>query len=85
MTLFDLVEDDQKSEFEIKLPDVGEYAKETNLAFEKVLGIYISGHPLEAYEGHGRGIFPPQRRIFSRTKKPDARSPGRGKSRSSAG
>ena len=51
MTLFDLVEDDQKSEFEIKLPDVGEYAKETSLAFEKeVLGIYISGHPLEAYE-----------------------------------
>ena len=51
MTLFDLVEDDQKSEFEIKLPDVGEYAKETSLAFEKeVLGIYISGLPLEAYE-----------------------------------
>ena len=51
MTLFDLVEDDQKSDFEIKLPDVGEYAKETSLAFEKeVLGIYISGHPLEAYE-----------------------------------
>lgn len=51
MTLFDLVDDDQKSEFEIKLPDVGEYAKETSLAFEKeVLGIYISGHPLEAYE-----------------------------------
>ena len=51
MTLFDLVDDDQKSDFEIKLPDVGEYAKETSLAFEKeVLGIYISGHPLEAYE-----------------------------------
>ena len=51
MTLFDLVEDDQKSDFEIKLPDVGEYAKETSLAFEKeVLGVYISGHPLEAYE-----------------------------------
>ena len=51
MTLFDLVEDDQKSEFEIKLPDVGEYAKETSLAFEKeVLGFFISGPPLEAYE-----------------------------------
>ncbi len=51
MTLFDLVDDEQKSEFEIKLPNVGEYAKETSLAFEKeVLGVYISGHPLEAYE-----------------------------------
>lgn len=51
MTLFDLVGEDQKSDFEIKLPNVGEYAKETSLAFEKeVLGIYISGHPLEAYE-----------------------------------
>lgn len=51
MTLFDLVDEEQKSEFEIKLPDVGEYTKETKLAFEKeVLGIYISGHPLEEYE-----------------------------------
>lgn len=51
MTLFDLVSDDQKSEFEIRLPDVGEYTKENLLAFEKeVLGIYISGHPLEEYE-----------------------------------
>lgn len=51
MTLFDLVDEDQKSEFEIKLPDVGEYSKENLLAFEKeVLGIYISGHPLEEYE-----------------------------------
>ena len=51
MTLFDLVGEDQKSEFEIRLPNVGEYAKENLLAFEKeVLGIYISGHPLEEYE-----------------------------------
>lgn len=51
MTLFDLVDDEQKCDFEIKLPDVGEYAKETSLAFEKeVLGVYISGHPLEEYE-----------------------------------
>mgnify|MGYP003276991727 FL=1 len=51
MTLFDLVDDEQKSEFEIKLPDVGEYSKENLLAFEKeVLGIYISGHPLDEYE-----------------------------------
>lgn len=51
MTLFDMVDDEQKSEFEIRLPDVGEYSKENRLAFEKeVLGIYISGHPLEEYE-----------------------------------
>lgn len=51
MSLFDLVGEEQKSEFQIKLPDVGEYAKENLLAFEKeVLGIYISGHPLDEYE-----------------------------------
>ena len=51
MSLFDIVDEDQKQEFEITLPDVGEYQKETMLAFEKeVLGIYISGHPLEEYE-----------------------------------
>ena len=51
MSLFDFVEDDQKQEFQIKLPDVGEYDKETMFALEKeVLGIYVSGHPLEEYE-----------------------------------
>ena len=51
MSLFDLVEDDKKEEFDIKLPDVGEYTKEMILAFEKeVLGIYVSGHPLEEYQ-----------------------------------
>lgn len=51
MTLFDLVDEDQKRDFEIQLPDVGEYSKENKLAFEKeVLGVYISGHPLEEYE-----------------------------------
>ena len=35
MSLFDLVDDDQKKEFDIPLPPVGEYDKETKLAFEK--------------------------------------------------
>jgi DNA polymerase-3 subunit alpha len=49
--LFDIVSEEQKEEFDIKLPDVGEYSKEMKLAFEKeVLGIYVSGHPLEEYE-----------------------------------
>ena len=51
MSLFDLVSEEDKSEFDIKLPDVGEYSKEMKLSFEKeVLGIYVSGHPLEEYE-----------------------------------
>ncbi|MBR1478318.1 MAG: DNA polymerase III subunit alpha [Lachnospiraceae bacterium] len=50
MSLFDLVDDSVKEEFEIKMPEVGEYDKEMKLGFEKeVLGIYISGHPLEDY------------------------------------
>ena len=48
MSLFDLVEDDDKGAFEVQLPDIGEYPKEMMLTFEKeVLGIYVSGHPLE--------------------------------------
>ncbi len=51
MTLFDLAGEEEKSDFEVKMPEVGEYARETYLGFEKeVLGIYISGHPLEEYE-----------------------------------
>ena len=51
MSLFDLVDDDTKDDFEIKLPDVGEFNKDELLAYEKeVLGIYVSGHPLEEYE-----------------------------------
>ncbi len=51
MTLFDMVSEEQKSEFDIPLPNVGEYEKETMLAFEKeVLGIYVSGHPMQKYE-----------------------------------
>ena len=50
MSLFDLVSDEAKKDFEIKYPNVGEYEKEVALSFEKeVLGIYLSGHPLEEY------------------------------------
>ena len=58
MTLFDMVGEDQKEEFQIKLPDVGEYSRENLLAFEKeVLGIYVSGHPLEAYEEQWKKVI----------------------------
>ena len=51
MTLFDIVSEEEKSDFDIKMPNVGEYSKEMLLAFEKeVLGIYISGHPMEEYQ-----------------------------------
>ena len=51
MSLFDLVSEENKEEFDLKLPDVGEYSKEMKLSFEKeVLGIYVSGHPLEEHE-----------------------------------
>ena len=48
MTLFDLAPEENKDQFNIQLPDVGEYPKDMLLEFEKeVLGIYVSGHPLE--------------------------------------
>ena len=51
MSLFDFVSEEEKTAYEIHMPDVAEYPKEAKLAFEKeVLGIYISGHPLEEYE-----------------------------------
>lgn len=52
MSLFDIVGEEDKQAFEIQLPNVPEYEKEVLLAFEKeVLGVYISGHPLENYTG----------------------------------
>ncbi len=55
MSLFDFVGEDVKKDFEVTMPNVGEYGKEALLAFEKeVLGVYISGHPLEEYEERWR-------------------------------
>ncbi len=55
MTLFDLVSEEEKESFSIRLPEVGEYSKEMMLSLEKeVLGIYVSGHPLEEYEAFWR-------------------------------
>ena len=50
ISLFDIASESQKEEFDIRMPEVGEYTKEMLLAFEKeVLGIYLSGHPLEQH------------------------------------
>ena len=52
MSLFDIADEEDKKDYEIRMPDVGEYPEELKLSFEKeVLGIYVSGHPLQAYEG----------------------------------
>ena len=51
ISLFDIASEEDKEEFDIRMPDVGEYSKEMKLSFEKeVLGIYISGHPMEEYQ-----------------------------------
>ena len=51
MSLMDLLGEEEKKAFDIKYPDVAEYEKEEKLSFEKeVLGIYVSGHPLEDYQ-----------------------------------
>ncbi len=50
MSLFDFFSEEEKKEYEIQYPDVGEFEMSQKLAFEKeVLGIYVSGHPLQDY------------------------------------
>lgn len=50
MNLFDFASEEETN-VKVVYPDVEEYSKEELLAYEKeVLGIYVSGHPLEEYE-----------------------------------
>ena len=50
LSFADCFAQDSNKEFEVRLPNVGEFTKEELLAFEKeVLGVYVSGHPLENY------------------------------------
>lgn len=52
MSLFDFAADEDKKAFEIRIPDVAEYTKEELLGYEKeILGVYVSGHPLDEYTG----------------------------------
>ncbi len=49
MSLFDMFAPEDKPT-DVIVPDVGEYSKDELLAMEKeVLGVYISGHPLDEY------------------------------------
>ena len=50
LSLFDFFEPDEKPD-EITVPDVDEFSKDELLAQEKeVLGVYISGHPIDGYK-----------------------------------
>jgi len=50
MSLLDFLGEEEKEDFEVRYPNIGEFSKEELLAYEKeVLGVYISGHPLEDY------------------------------------
>lgn len=51
ISLFDIVPAEDISAMEVQMPDLGEFDAETKLVFEKeMLGIYLSGHPLENYQ-----------------------------------
>lgn len=55
MSLFDLVSPEEKAAYETQMPNIPDFTKEEKLAYEKeVIGIYISGHPLEEYEERWR-------------------------------
>ena len=50
LSFFDIATEEEKDNFQITFPNVGEYDKQTLLAFEKeTIGIYVSGHPMEEY------------------------------------
>ncbi len=59
MSLFDMASDDQKEEFLIRLPDVGEYSKENLLAFKRGSGdIYQRASSGRIYEEKWRKMIP---------------------------
>ena len=51
LSLFEFAAEEDKRNFQISMPRVKEFPREEMLAMEKeVLGVYVSGHPLEEYE-----------------------------------
>ena len=55
LSLFDFVDEEVKATMEIQMPKVGEFDQSEKLAFEKeVLGVYLSGHPLQECEARWR-------------------------------
>jgi DNA polymerase-3 subunit alpha len=50
MSIMDFLAPEERAAFEVQYPDVQEFSKEEQLAQEKeMLGVYISGHPLDDY------------------------------------
>lgn len=50
LSLFDMGDEDLNQADRVQFPNVGEFEKEEYLSYEKeMLGVYISGHPLEEY------------------------------------
>ena len=51
LSLFDIADPDTAKDMSMDLPDIGEYSRGELLSYEKeVLGVYVSGHPLEENE-----------------------------------
>ena len=49
-SIFDTFKEEVKSSDDLNYPNIKEYSKETKLKYEKeVVGIYLSGHPLDDY------------------------------------
>lgn len=50
MSLFDFMNDAKPMNVQVKIPEVEEFSKDERLHLEKeLLGIYVSGHPLDSY------------------------------------
>ena len=50
MSLFDFVEAPSLNTVSVEIPDIGEFDKDERLRYEKeMLGIYVSGHPLDSF------------------------------------
>ena len=50
-SLFDIADEESRTQFRMKLPAVDDFTKEERLASEKeMLGFYLTGHPLEDYQ-----------------------------------
>ena len=51
VTFFDIADENDKDNYKIQMPNVGEYDEGQKLEFEKeVMGIYVSSHPLNSVE-----------------------------------
>lgn len=58
LSFFDLINETLPEKKELVLPEIGEYPSMQKFAFEKeVLGLYVSGNPLNEYKNRLSGLF----------------------------